>query len=90
MTTGYSDLSGMALGPFLKDFPQRQHFQHFQIHSQEPVLEDQMSDNDQVLGSETMEELLCKLEISYLASPWPNEPLPPLCYISFLFILYEV
>ena len=46
MTTGKSDLSGMALGPFLKDFPQRQHFQHFQIHSQEPVLEDQMNDEN--------------------------------------------
>lgn len=81
----------MALGPFLRDFPHGQHFQHFQIHSQEPVLEDQMGDeNDQVLGSETMDELFCNLKTSYLACPRPNEILLPLCCISFLCILYEV
>lgn len=82
----------MALRPLLKDFPNGQvHLQHFQIHSQEPVMEDQMGDeNDQVLGPETMDDLFCNMEISYLACARPNEPLFPLCCISFLFIFYEV
>lgn len=41
-------------------------------------------DNDQVLGSETMDELFSNLETSYSACPRPNETTSPLLYrLSF-------
>ena len=46
-----------------------------------------VTENDKVLGLETVNEFLYNLETSYLACPRPREPLLPL-YLSF--ILYEV